>query len=344
MRACRVGLVGAGGVAQRHARVLTGFEDVELLGVTDVAPDAAEALAGAHGARTFRDVDELLAAGPDAVYVCVPPFAHGPAEEAVIAAGVPLFVEKPVAVDLETAEHVAALVERRGLLTGVGHHWRYLHIVEEARQLLADRPVRMVNGAWLDKVPPVDWWARRDRSGGPVVEQAAHVLDLVRLLVGEATEVTAYGDGTPPPVAGADIDSVTAATLRFASGAVGTLAAACVLTWKHRAGLEILADGLALSLAEDGLTIRDADGERHLPADPDGARVAVDRAFVDAVRGIGDDVRVPYAEALRTQRLALAVAESARTGRSVALPTGPAARLTTAVSDAVPAEGVTIDA
>ncbi len=344
MRTCRVGLVGAGGVAQRHARVLTGFEDVELLGVTDVAPEVAQALAGAHGARTFRDVDELLAAGPDAVYVCVPPFAHGPAEEAVIAAGVPLFVEKPVAVDLETAERIAGLVERRGLLTGVGHHWRYLHIVEEARQLLADRPVRMVNAAWLDKVPPVAWWARCDRSGGPVIEQAAHVLDLIRLLVGEATEATAYGDGTPPPMEGADIDSVTAATLRFASGAVGTLAAACVLTWKHRACLEILADGLALSLAEDGLTIRDADGERHLPADPDGARVAVDRAFVDAVRGVGDDVRVPYAEAMRTQRLAVAVAESARTGRSVALPTGPAARLTPAVADAASVEGVTVDA
>ncbi|MFG1677642.1 Gfo/Idh/MocA family protein [Micromonospora sp. NPDC049282] len=338
----RVGLVGAGGVAQRHARVLTGFEDVELLGVTDVAPQAAEALAGTYGGRAFGDVAELLAAGPDAVYVCVPPFAHGPAEEAVIAAGVPMFVEKPVAVDLETAERIAGLVERRGLRTGVGHHWRYLHVVEEARRLLADRPVRMVNGAWLDKVPPVAWWARRDRSGGPVVEQAAHVLDLVRLLAGEVTEVTAYGDGTPPPVDGADIDSVTAATLRFASGAVGTLAAACVLTWKHRAGLEILADGLALSLAEDGLTIRDADGERHLPADPDAARVAVDRAFVDAVRGAGDDVRVPYAEALRTQRLALAVAESARTGRPVALPTGPAARLTAAVADAD--AGVSVDA
>ncbi|MFE9203137.1 Gfo/Idh/MocA family protein [Micromonospora sp. NPDC007230] len=346
MRTCRVGLVGAGGVAQRHARVLTGFEDVELVGVTDVARDAAEALAGTYGGRPFADVAELLAAGPDAVYVCVPPFAHGPVEEAVIDAGVPMFVEKPVAVDLETAERIAALVERRGLLTAVGHHWRYLHVVAEARQLLADRPARMVSAAWLDKVPPVAWWARCDRSGGPVVEQAAHVLDLVRVLVGEASEVTAYGDGTPPPVEGADIDSVTAATVRFTSGAVGTLAAACVLGWKHRAGVEILADGLAMSLAEDGLLICDGEGERHLPADPDGARVAVDRAFVDAVRGIGDDIRVPYAEALRTQRLALAVAESARTGRSVALPTGPAARPTTPVADAVPAEptGVTVDA
>ncbi|MFG1954976.1 Gfo/Idh/MocA family protein [Micromonospora sp. NPDC048830] len=343
MRGCRVGLVGAGGVAQRHARVLGGFPDVEIVGVTDVTRDAAARLADAYGARAFPDVDELLAAGPDAVYVCVPPFAHGPVEEAVVAAGVPMFVEKPVAVDLDTAERIADLVARRGLLTAVGHHWRYLHVVEQARALLADRPVRMVGGSWLDKVPPVDWWPRRDRSGGPVVEQAAHVLDLMRLLVGEVSEVTAYGDGSPPPVDGADIDSVTTAALRFAGGAVGTLAAACVLGWKHRAGLEILADGLALSLAEDGLTVCDGDGERHLPADPDGARMAVDRAFVDAVRGVGDDVRVPYAEALGTQRLALAVAESARTGRPVSLPTGPAALPRVAAAGAAPA-GAVVDA
>ncbi|MDG4758210.1 Gfo/Idh/MocA family oxidoreductase [Micromonospora sp. WMMD710] len=336
MRRCRVGLVGAGGVAQRHARVLAGFDDVELIGVTDVVPDAAAALAGQHGARAYVDVAELLAAGPDAVYVCVPPFAHGPAEQAVIDAGLPMFVEKPVAVDLATAERIADEVTRRGLRTAVGHHWRYLSVLDEARELLADRPVRMVSGAWLDKVPPVAWWARRDRSGGPVVEQAAHVLDLIRALVGEVTEVTAYGNGTPPPVDGADIDSVTTAVLRFADGAVGTLGAACVLGWKHRAGLEILADGLALSLTEEGLTVRDADGERHVPADPEAARVAVDRAFVDAVRDVGDDVRVPYAEALGTHRLALAVADSARTGETV--------RLATATNPALLSTGVTVDA
>ncbi|SCF14064.1 Predicted dehydrogenase [Micromonospora coriariae] len=336
MRGCRVGLVGAGGVAQRHARVLAGFDDVELIGVTDVAPQAASALVAQHGGRACADVAELLAAGPDAVYVCVPPFAHGPAEEAVIDAGVPMFVEKPVAVDLVTAERIAGLIARRGLRTAVGHHWRYLSVLDQARELLADRPVRMVSGSWLDKVPPVAWWSRRDASGGPVVEQAAHVLDLIRALVGEVTEVTAYGNGTPPPVDGADIDSVTTAALRFAGGAVGTLSAACVLGWKHRAGLEILADGLVLSITEDGLLIRDTDGERHLPADPEAARVAVDRAFIDAVRGIGDDVRVPYAEALGTQRLALAVADSARTGETV--------RLTTPAGPAVLATGVTVDA
>jgi myo-inositol 2-dehydrogenase/D-chiro-inositol 1-dehydrogenase len=130
--------------------------------------------------------------------------------------------------------------------------------------------------------------------------------------------VKAAGNGTPP-VEGADVDGATAATLRFAGGAVGTLAATCVLGWKQRAGLEIYADGLAVTIAEDGMEVRDADGARTVPSDPDSARVAVDRAFIEAVRGEGDDVRVPYAEALRTHTLALAVAESAATGRTVTL-------------------------
>jgi predicted dehydrogenase len=317
MTATRVGLVGAGGVAQRHARVLSGLPDVQVVAVTDVVPAAAEALAGACGARAVPDVEALLSAGLDAAYVCVPPFAHGPAERAILAADIPLFVEKPIAIDRDTADEIVELVARRQLLTAVGHHWRYAEGVERARRLLAGRPVRLVTGGWLDKVPPVAWWPRRDRSGGPVVEQAAHVLDLARHLAGEVTEVYAYGNGTPPDVAGADVDGATAAALRFASGAVGTLAATCVLGWKESAGLDVYADGLAVRITETSVVVRDGDSESVAECDPDAARVAVDRAFIDAVRGAADDVRVPYAEAAGTHALALAVAESAASGRPV---------------------------
>jgi predicted dehydrogenase len=290
------------------------------VGVTDVVPEAARKLAAEHGAKAFPEVAALLAEGLDAVYVCVPPFAHGPAERAVIQAGVPLFVEKPIEINLEKARETAQLIAQKGLLTGVGHHWRYSSVVERAREVLGDRPVRLVTGAWLDKVPPVAWWPRRDRSGGPVVEQAAHVLDLARHLAGEVTAVSAIGNGTPPEVNGADIDGATAATLRFASGAVGTLAATCVLGWKQRAGLEIYADGLALTITEEKLTVHDGGGDWGMDVDPDAARIAVDRAFVEAVRGAGDDVRVPYAEALRTHAVATAIAASVSIGRPVAVP------------------------
>ena len=316
--ATRIGLIGAGGVAQRHARVLSDLEQVQVIGVTDVAPAAAGSLADQYGARVFPDVEALLSEGVDAAYVCIPPFAHGPAERAVIAAGVPLFVEKPIALDLAAAQEISHLITESGITTSVGHHWRYLGVVEQARELLRDRPIRLVTGAWLDKVPPVAWWPHRDRSGGQIIEQAAHVLDLLRHLAGEVVEVTAVGNASPPAVDGADVDSASAATLRFANGAVGTLAATCVLGWKEQAGLQIYADGLALSISETGLTVRTAEGLDTVQSDPESARIAVDRAFIDAIRGDGDDIRVPYAEGLRTHALAVAVAQAAATGRPIA--------------------------
>jgi predicted dehydrogenase len=312
---CRIGFVGAGGVAARHARMLAEFDDVELVSVTDIDAERATEFAAAHRMRAVPDVDRLLDTGLDAVYVCVPPLAHGSAEEAVAAAGLGLFVEKPIGLDCETAARIARAVADAGIVTAVGHHWRYSDAVGWARDALRDRPVRLAMGAWLDKVPPVSWWTQRGKSGGQVIEQAIHVLDLARLLAGEVSEVHALGDGHPPDAPDADVDGATVANLRFTGGAVGTLAATCLLGWKHRAGLEVYADGLALTVTEDTLEIRDgADGPEVRHVEPDTAKRAADRAFVDAVLGRADDVRTPYAEALRTHRLACAVAESAGRG------------------------------
>lgn len=338
MDRCRIGFVGAGGVAQRHARMLARIPEADVAVVTDPDPEARDRFAVETGARAVDGVAKLLAAGVDAVYVCVPPFAHGPIEESVAAAGKPVFVEKPLGLDLATAERVGAALGKAGVVTAVGHHWRYSRPVARARELLDGRPARLVVGSWLDKVPPPAWWTRRDGSGGQIVEQAVHVLDLARVLVGEVVEVAGIVDPRPPDGAGsadidgadidgADIDGATAALLRFDTGAVGTLSATCRLGWKHRAGLEVVADGLVVSVAEDGIVVRDGVASSAEQVDPDTARFAADRAFVDAVLGrspspevAGCPVPVDYAEALRTHRLACAVAEAAAGGRTVAVP------------------------
>ncbi|MDQ4130983.1 MAG: Gfo/Idh/MocA family oxidoreductase [Actinomycetota bacterium] len=310
MAACRIGFVGAGGVAARHARTLTGLPQVRLVAVTDPDVERRRRFADEYGVRALPDLDALLASGIDAVYVCVPPFAHGPVEEAVAAAGVALFVEKPLSLAYEVAERAARMLAAAGVVTAVGHHWRYSAAVRRAQRLLGGHQVRLASGAWLDKVPPVPWWSQRSCSGGQIVEQAVHVLDLARLLVGEVEEVYALAEAAPPDGSGGDVDCATAVTLRFAGGAVGTLGVTCRLTWKHRAGLEIYADGLALALSEDGLEVRDAAGVLREKVDPDEAKRASDRAFVDALLGVGDGVLVPYEEALRSHRLACAVARS----------------------------------
>jgi myo-inositol 2-dehydrogenase / D-chiro-inositol 1-dehydrogenase len=316
---CRIGFIGTGGVATRHAGVLAGFDDVELVAATDVDPARSAGFAEAHGLRAVPDVDALLEQDLDAVYVCVPPFAHGGPERAAAAAGLPVFVEKPLAADLGTAERIGAELTAAGVLTRVGLHWRCAEHVGTARELLAGRTVRAVNAWWLDKVPPVAWWSDRERSGGPLVEQAVHVLDAARVLVGEVREVTALSAG---PLDGGSVDTATAGLLRFADGAVGTVSTTCALEAKYRAGLEVVADGLVVALGEDWLEVQTGAVRRRHDVDPMLAKVAADRAFVDAVRGrdVDPDRSPPdHAEALRSHRLACALAAAVDSGRTEAV-------------------------
>lgn len=322
MNSCTVGFVGAGGVAVRHARHLGQLDDVRLVAVTDPVTAAAQSFAEVTGAAVVPHLDALLQTSPDAVYVCVPPHAHGAIEEQVLGAGTALFVEKPVALDLATAERIADAARKAGVVTAVGHHWRYSPAVDLVRELLDGRPVRLVVGSWIDRVPPVPWWSRRALSGGQIVEQAVHVLDLIRMLCGDVVEVDAYANSAPPDTSGADVDGATVAILKFRSGAVGTVSTACCAEWKHRAGLELHADGLSVAIHEDRVIATTALGAVEHILQPDDAKLAADRAFIDAVAGNGaarSEILVDYDEALRTHRLACAIAESAAQNHRVRL-------------------------
>ena len=329
----RLVMVGAGSVAQRHAQVLSGIPGVEIAAVVDPVPAQAQSLADACGAKVYGSTGQALDdSRPDAAYICVPPFAHGEPEREALARRIPFFVEKPLSVALDVAEQIGQLVQDAGVVTGTGYHWRCLDTVAIARERLAAQPALLASGYWLDKRPPVAWWGRRDRSGGQVVEQLTHVLDLTRALLGEATEVYAAGVLRPAPdvptgeaLVRGDVDDATAATVRFASGAVATLAATSLLHTKHRAALHTFSEGLVLELTEDGLTVDDGTQRTAVRPQQD-PRVAVDREFIDAVRGEREGTRAPYGEALQTHRLACAVAESARSRDVVRLDGAEVAR------------------
>jgi myo-inositol 2-dehydrogenase / D-chiro-inositol 1-dehydrogenase len=305
----RIGVVGAGFIGGKHLESLTAQDGVAVVGVADPQAGRARQLADRAGARVYEGWEQLLDGEPlDALYVCVPPHRHGAVEEAAIELGLPLFVEKPLAADLATAERLATRIEKAGLLTSVGYHWRYLDTLERARELLAGAPARLVRAAWLDKAPRADWWARQDQSGGQTVEQATHLFDVARVLVGEVAGGSAVGSRSADGPG--DILDVCTAALRFDSGAVGSFSSSCLLPRGFRIGVELVAPGLGLWLTEHQLVVSDADGERTV--DRRVAPVAAeDRAFVAAVRGEGEDVRTPYAEALRTHRLVTAVAAAA---------------------------------
>ncbi len=320
MTRLRVGCVGTGFIAARHLAALAGFDDVEVVAVADAARDRVEEAAARYDARAHDDGLALLDSEElDAVWLCVPPFAHGPLEQAALDRGLPFFVEKPLGVDAAQALRIGAAVRERGLLTCVGYHWRSLGVVEQARRLLRERPVQLVTGSWLSATPAAPWWSRRTGSGGQLVEQTTHLVDLARLLVGEVAVVQALE--TRSQRAGApdgDVPAASGVLLRFRSGAVGTLASSCVLDRRHRVGLQLVAEGVLLDLRELALSdhelrIESGDGEQVVRSGEDPV-AREDRAFLDALRTGSGSVPVPYDEALRTHVVVCAADRSAQEG------------------------------
>lgn len=321
MQKTRLGFIGVGGIAQRHLGVLETFEDVSISAFCDVDVARADEAARRFGAQAFADPIAMLdAGGLDAVFICVPPFAHGRPELEVIARGLPFFVEKPLSLDLETAEAIAREVTAHAVVTAVGYHWRYLDTVEEAKSILVDNPAQLVSGYWLDATPPPRWWWKAEGSGGQMVEQATHILDLARHLVGEVSEVYGLAGHTiRPDFPDFDVPTASATSLRFESGAIGTVGSTCLLRWGHRIGLHLFADGLAIELTEREIMVDVGAGRPIRGSNVDPVR-REDRDFIDAVRGDENRIRCPYEEALKTHRVALAASLSAKIGRPVGLP------------------------
>jgi predicted dehydrogenase/nucleoside-diphosphate-sugar epimerase len=118
----RVAIVGAGQMARNHAAVIARRASARLVGVHDQLQDRAEALARAANAMAFRSLDALIAeAKPDVIHVCTPPDAHVAAARAALAAGVPVYVEKPFAPTTAEAQELIELAAARHSLVCAGH-------------------------------------------------------------------------------------------------------------------------------------------------------------------------------------------------------------------------------
>lgn len=317
MATTRVGIVGAGWIARVHAQILDRFDDARVVAVASRRPERAAQLAESSGAKVFADYRSMLdQAELDAVFVCVPPDLQVEVARAVVERGLAIMAEKPLGLDQTGPEHVAGIIREKGLVSCVGYQWRYLDVVDAARQLLESNPPHLVIGSWLGETPGAEWWARQSRSGGQIVEQATHIFDLARYLAGELEPVAAWGRHIERPRHPTDdIQDVTNTSLRFASGAVGSISTTCLLDAAHRVEIETISDGLALTLQvlEARLSIRRAGGVevRRPPSEFETPYERQNRAFVDAVQGKPNRIRSTYEDALRTHRATLAASRLA---------------------------------
>ena len=117
----RVGLVGAGGIAPHHVAALRNLPSVELLGVTDVDPERARALAERLGIRAHPSLSALREAGADAIHVLTPPETHAEVALEALGLGCHVLIEKPLATSVEDCRRVQALAGSKGLVASVNH-------------------------------------------------------------------------------------------------------------------------------------------------------------------------------------------------------------------------------
>ncbi len=325
MSSVRLGFIGAGGNAGRHMRELKTIDGTELVAFCDVAQEKAENAAKEYGGNAYGYYDDMLSKEElDAVYISIPPFAHGGAERAVIKAGLPMFVEKPVHMDAKDAREIAKMVEDAGLITASGYQERYLDIIDKAKELLEERQVGFFMGYWMGGMPG-RWWREKAKSGGQILEQTTHEVDLARYLFGDVKTVHAVQRKGLVPDADYDVEEASAVSLEFESGVFGVMFSACFIkAGMRRSGLDIFcADGSLEYHLRRSLVLSTEEGTQTWEVG-NKCTIDMDTTFVEAVRtGDGSKIRSPYPDAVKSAELSIAANESLSTGKVIDLSQWP---------------------
>lgn len=332
MEKVRVGLIGCGGIANYHVSHLIEMPDVEIVAVADPVEDRRLAMAQKTGAkRIYKNHTELYDAEPadalDAVYICIEPTAHTDTETRAIEKGWHFLVEKPMTLDITQAEDIAAKIAAKGLLTTVGFQDRYLDVIEPVKAELPKHKAGIVYGAWVGGIPMVWWWLKKSTCGGQLAEQNIHLVDMLRYFFGEPTSVYATcSRGIVEPFekngVGYDTDDHSTCVITFPNSVTATLFSGCyadysVTGFAHN-GLTIITHDMTIEYKlRKSSTFISGNETREIRNQVDQG-VTLDRTFMDAVKsGDGSRIRSPYADALKTLKLALAANESMETGKVV---------------------------
>jgi len=320
MSEVRIAFVGAGGNAKGHMSRVSEIEGVRLVAIADVVLEKAQEAAAQHGAAAYADYHEMLDAEElDALYVSVPPFAHTDAEILAAQAGLHLFVEKPVVLDMDKGLEILAAINQAGVLSCVGYQLRLMDTSQRLKAYLADKTVAMISSHRWGGLPGTAWWRVMEQSGGQLVEQTTHQVDLMRYVTGdEIVEVYAkYATRTMGDLENLTIPDSQAVIFEFASGTLATLSTSPMMTQGGgKSDVVFLLRDQIIGWSTTGLTVSPG-GDAALEAEPR-ETPNIDQVFVQAIRA-GDQGLIPvsYEDGLRTCDATLAANESAATGRPV---------------------------
>lgn len=174
----RIGVVGLGVMGKNHARVLAELTGITLAGVVD--PDEAQVSFVTERLHCpgFSSIEQLIAAGVDAVTIAAPTHLHMEIALTCIDAGIHILVEKPIAHTVEEGRTIVEAAARAGVTLMVGHVERFNPAVEAVRKALAGEDILSIQITRVGPFPP------RMSNVGVVIDLAVHDIDLIRWLTG----------------------------------------------------------------------------------------------------------------------------------------------------------------
>ncbi|MBY0145946.1 Gfo/Idh/MocA family protein [Neobacillus niacini] len=193
----RIAVVGTGWQGQGHLSTMQKIAGIEVVGVCELNEETLLKAVTKFGVKGFSDyVIMLEESKPEGVIICTPPEVREFLVREAAERGIHCFIEKPPAKNLEQALKVVEILERTGVINSVGFMYRYSPAVAFLKELIKGKRVAWVRSAMLDGLALRPNWPRwffnKEISGGPVFDQAIHIFDLSRYLLGEVDEVTGF--------------------------------------------------------------------------------------------------------------------------------------------------------
>ncbi|GCE31811.1 oxidoreductase [Dictyobacter alpinus] len=232
MEKLRFGIVGCGVIGPTHAEAIRSLDSAELVAVADIVPEKAQKLADKFHVKSYNSLQEMLAAEQlDVVDVCTPSGMHGEHACQIMRAGSNVIIEKPMEIRHDRIEEILRVQKETGKKLAVISQHRFDEASLQVHKLIEEKQLgRLVLGNAV-----VPWWRSQKYydsgawrgtweldGGGILMNQSIHSIDILQWLMGPVKSIHAYTDTLVHTM---ETEDVAVAVLRFANGALGTIAA-----------------------------------------------------------------------------------------------------------------------
>ena len=195
-RKYKVGLLGAGYIAEWHGKAISPLDNVEVVAVCDINQQSVQQLSNQLNCASFSDVDDLLTTDLDAVHILLPPDLHVPMAYKVLDAGCHVFLEKPMGIDPVECAKLVSYAEEKGLKVSVNHNFLFLPAYEKLRADIKQGVIgqlERIDINWLFplamiKSGPFGLWMLREPQN-LMYELGPHLVAFLVDLVGDVDDI-----------------------------------------------------------------------------------------------------------------------------------------------------------